>query len=237
MRLLRQSAPLAFTLVLVVAALVACSSTAGAFDLRNPQRVFSNATLQYYFNSKPQTINTMTDQLDAQSWSTTLAGNSTFTIMLELTANANANSIGIYNTLDPNPVPALFLVFPGAATTGWYAEAHFENGNLQVSLFDDHGWSQGYTWYTGVNPNAFGFYLQRPGVLFFSQDSRNNGNPQMLTYAGTGTNWGNWWECFEDQGYDRSTSRFVSTVLSLGSVLPVVPATGTTWGRLKSLYR
>ena len=238
MRLLRTFLPSALTLVLVVAALAACTSTAGAFALRSPQKAFSSSPLQYYFNGKTQAINTLTDQLNAQVWSTTLSGNSTLTIMVELTSNANANTIGIYNTLDPNPAAGgLFMVFPGAATVGWYASAHFENGNLLVSLFDNHGVPQGQTWYTGVSPDAFGFYLQRPGVLFFSEDSRNGGNPQMLTYAGTGRNATTWWECFEDMPYNASTSYFVSAVLSLESMLPVVPTNGTTWGRLKSLYR
>ena len=237
MRLLRQSLQPALALALAVATLVVCVTTADAFSLRSPQYAFNNGALQFYFNSKPQSINTLTDQLNAQSWSTTISGNSTFTFMVELTSSAFANSIGIYNTLDPNPVPPLFLVFPGAAQVGWFATCHFENGNMLVTLFDNHGIIQGQTWYLDVSPTDFGFYLQRPGVLFFSDDSRNGGKPQMLTYAGDGSAYGTWWECFEDQPYNAATSHFVSAVLSLESVLPVVPTNGTSWGRLKSLYR
>jgi hypothetical protein len=234
MRLLRHVLQPALTLALAAAALVVCATTADAFNLRSPQIAFSNGTLQSYLTGKGQAINTLTDQLDAQVWSTSLSGNSTFTIMVEMTASANANGIGIYNT--NVPVPVLFQVFPGAATVGWHALAHFDGGNLLVSLFDNFGAFQGQTFYGGVDPDFFGFYIQGPGGLFFSQDWRNGGSAQILTYAGTGRNAGTWWECFEDLPYNAATSRYVSAVLSLESVSPVA-ASGTSWGRLKSLYR
>jgi hypothetical protein len=237
MRLLRQFLPPALTLILVAATLVACAAPAAAFNLRSPQVSFNNVVLNAYFLGKGQAITTLGDQLDAQTWASTLSGNSTFTIMLERSVVDNMNSIGIYNTNDPNLVPALFQVFPGAATPGWHALAHFSAGNLMVSLFDNMGAFQGQTTYYGVDPDYFGFYLQRQSVLFFSQDGRNpGGKPQMLTYAGTGNNWGTWWECFEDFPYNSGTSGFAGAVLSLESVIPV-PADVTTWGRLKSLYR
>jgi hypothetical protein len=237
MRLLRPILLPALTLVVAAATLVACVAPADAFSLRSPQVSFSNGVLDGYFVGKGQAITTLGDQLDAQTWTATLSGNSTFTIMLERSVVDNMNSIGIYNTNDPNLVPALFQVFPGAATPGWYALAHFQAGNLMVSLYNNMGAFQGQTTYLGVDPNFFGFYLQRQGVLFFSQDGRNpGGKPQMLTYAGTGNNWGTWWECFEDFPYNSQFSNFAGAVLSLESVLPV-PADMTTWGRLKSLYR
>jgi hypothetical protein len=236
MRLLRSFLLPALTLVLVAAALVACVATADAFSLRSPQVPFNNGVLSAYFSGKGQVINPMTDQLDAQVWSTTLSGNSTFSFMLERSVVDNLNSIGLYNTNDVNP--ALYQVFPGAATVGWHALAHFQAGNLIVTLFDNMGAFQGQTTYLNVDPNYFGFYLQRQGVLYFSHDWRNpGGKPQVLTYAGIGTvNSGTWWECFEDFPYNPQLSSFVGAVLSLESVNPV-PAAGTTWGRLKSLYK
>ena len=82
--------------------------------------------------------------------------------------------------------PALFEVFPPNATAGWYAVASFSSGTLVVSLFSNTSVYMGQTVYTGADETAFGFYLRGPGGLFFSGDARNGGNPQVLTYAGTG---------------------------------------------------
>jgi hypothetical protein len=91
--------------------------------------------------------------------------------------------------------------------------------------------------HTGVNPNQFGFYLQGPGGLFYSQDWRNGGLAQILTYLGTGVNSGDKWVCFEDLPYlanDCSTD-FEDAVLVVQSLNPV-KANGTTWGAVKALY-
>jgi hypothetical protein len=223
--------------VVVVVALALAASTAAAFSLRVPQAVINGASLQGYLNGVGESINVYTDQVDAQVWSTSISGNSTFTIMIEYAAFAPSNSVGIYNIDDPNPVPALFQVFPGAASVGWFATAHFgAGGSLVVSLFDNNAVFQGQAAYAGVNRNRFGFYLQGPAGLFFSDDSRNGGNPQMLTYAGTGINFGTWWECFEDLPWTTGDRDFEDAVLLIESVA-ATPTQGMTFGRLKKLYR
>lgn len=217
----------------------AIPGVAHAFTLRSPQVGFDSASLQNYLNlvnPGPPAINVTTDQLDAQVWTSSISGNSTFTLMIELAGNAPLNNIGIYNTNDPSATPALFQLFPGAATAGWYVTAHFASGNLSVALFDNNGVFQGSTFYPGVDANGFGFYLQGPGGTFYSQDSRNGGNPQALTYAGSGVNFGEWWECFEDLPYTSSGADFDDAVLLLQSVVPT-PANTKTWGSVKSTYR
>src|SRR5882762_3520947 len=80
-------------------ALVVMASAAAAFPARSPQVAVGGTGLQTYFNGVGESINVGTDQLDAQVWSSTISGNSTFTLMVELTANTpTTNAIGIYNS-------------------------------------------------------------------------------------------------------------------------------------------
>jgi hypothetical protein len=219
-----------------IAVLVASVSPAAAFGPRVPQIGFANGPLQAYLNAVDGGINVATDQVDGQVWTASISGNATFTLMIELSGFAAGNAIGVYNSNGP-VAPPLFQIFPGAATAGWFATAHFAGGNLTVTLFDNNSVIQGQNFYAGVNANGFGFYLSGPGGTFYSQDARNplnGGNAQILTYLGTGQNFGDWWECFEDVTYGPA-STFAKAVLLLQSVVPTPTAT-TSWGRLKSLY-
>src|SRR5262249_51449813 len=146
--------------------LVASSSVASAFNLRAPQVAFNDTTLLAYLNSQGESINTLTDQVDGQIWNTSVSGNATFTLMIELTANAANNAIGVYNA--SLVVPPLNNVFPGSAPAGWFATAHFSGGNLRVTLFDNNSVIQGQITYPGMPANGFGFYLVGPGGTFFS---------------------------------------------------------------------
>ena len=223
---------------IAVLAVVTSVSTAAAFGPRIPQVPIGGASLQTYLTNNDGGINVLTDQVDAQVWTSSVSGNATFTLMIELTGNARRNSIGIYNAGGPVN-PPLYLVFPGAATAGWFATCHFgPGGALTVLLYDQNAVSQGVTGYAGVNRNSFGFYLQGPGGTFYSQDGRNAGGfAQMVTYLGTGANFGDWWECFEDYPVAGGSDRdFQDAVLLLQSVAPT-PTRATSWGRLKSLYR
>lgn len=220
-------------------AVVAVAPAQAQYSPRVPQIVFSTGSLQGYLNGLGESINVATDQVNAQVWQTGVSGNTEFTLMIELAGNAPANNIGIYNATDPNPVPALFQVFPGAASAGYFANVTFRNSPSRaiVTLFDDQANILGQTTYLGVDRTAFGFYIQGPGGLFFSQDLRNvSGEPHVLTYAGTGINAGEWWQCFEDLAGQGLGADFDDAVLLLQSVVPT-PASTTTWGRLKGLYR
>jgi len=224
------------TLAIAVLAIAMVPPNASAFNLRVPQVALNPASLQGYLNAMDGGINVQTDQLDAQVWTSSISGNSTFTLMIELAGNAASNAIGIYNTNGPVN-PPLFQVFPGAASAGWFATAHFSGGNMVVTLFDNNSIIQGQSFYAGVNSNGFGFYLQGPGGTFYSQDARNPGGAaQALTYLGTGQNFGDWWECFEDIPAANSDLDYDDAVLLLQSVAPT-PVGSRTWGALKSLYR
>lgn len=214
-------------------------TSASAFSLRAPQVAVAGGTLQGYLNSVGESINVNTDQQDASVWSTTISGNTTLTFMLEVAGFAGNNTYGLYNANDPSSTPTLFQVFPGAAGPGWFATAHFTStGGLVVSLFDDNAIFQGQSTYAGVNKNGFGFYISGPGGIFYSQDSRNGGTANVLTYAGTGANLGNWWQCFDDQAYGSGDHDFDDGVIFVESVNPApTPTRATTFGRIKSLYR
>lgn len=219
--------------VLLLAA--SASIAAAQFSLRVPQVPLNGASLQGYLNGVGESINVGTDQVDAQMWTTGASGNSTFTLMIEVSGNAGANSIGVYNT-NGGPVPPQFQIFPPGTVPGWHALAHFSGGNLMVSLFDQNAAFMGQTFYPGVNGNSFGFYISGPGGTFYSEDSRNGGAAQVLTYMGTGLNFGEWWECFEDNPHAGGDQDFDDAVLLMESVVPTDIA-GPTWGRVKTLYR
>jgi hypothetical protein len=232
-------------MVIATASLVlgisAVASQANAFNLRVPQVPVLGGTLQAYLNSKGETINVLTDQQDAQIWSQSASGNAAITLMVELTADAGVNTIGIYN--GSNPTPPLYQVFPGAATAGWFAVMSFRTApdRVVVNLFDSNAVLQGTVTYLGVDANNFGFYITNPstGQTLYSQDGRNPGlSAQMLAYQGTGINIGEWWLCFEDRAVTGggSDQDYDDAVLVLESVNPLatVPA---TIGGVKALYR
>jgi hypothetical protein len=230
-----------FTRVVASLALGALLTTAASAALRSPQVVVNGGSLQGYLNSKGESINVLTDQDAAQTLTSTVSGNSTFTLMIEFAGNAGSNSYGIYNGGDV--APALYQVFPGAAAAGWFAVASFRTSptRVVVNLFDDNAVLQGTNTYLGADRNNFGFYLQQgfgANQVLYSQDARNTGsNPQMLIYPGTGDNSGSWWLAMEDltpaQGADND---FDDAVLFLESVNPV-PTETTTWGSLKARFR
>lgn len=215
-------------------------TAAQAYPARVPQIAlhtgWDGISLHSYLGSVGENLNTQTSQLDLQTWGAPVTGNATFSLRMEIAGYARYNSIGVYNAGAASPTK--FLVFPGAASPGWYATCAFgAGGQLTVRLYDTAHHLQGITNHTGVDRNNFGFYLEGPAGTFWSQDFRNaGGKPQALAYAGTGAYAGRWWECFEDLPYGSSDVDFQDSILLLEAVVPT-PARGSTWGALKSLYR
>jgi hypothetical protein len=228
------------------------ASQANAFALRVPQINVLGGSLQGYLNSQGESINVLTDQQNAQIFAQSASGNALLTLKIELTGNAAANTIGVYNA--SNPTPPLYQVFPGAATAGWFAVMSFRTApvRLVVNIFDASAALVGTNTYLGIDPNNFGFYIQNgaSGIILYSQDGRNPGqSAQMLAYQGTGINAGEWWLCFEDtpvNGANASALASAATVVSdqdfddavciLESVNPLATVPSTL-GSVKGLYR
>lgn len=213
--------------------LIALANTAFA-ALRVPQVPVLGGTLQGYLNANDGGINVATDQNAVQTWATTVSNNTTFSLMIELSGNAATNSVGIYN--GAAAVPALYQVFPGGATTGWFATVAFRNSPTRavVNLFDQNSVLQGSTTYLGADRTNFGYYISGANGTFYSQDYRNPASSaQALTYAGTGINIGQWWLCFEDTHVSVGDQDYDDAVLFLESVNPT-PVSHATWGSLKA---
>ena len=224
----------------VSAAVILTTSTTSAYPLRSPQVSFQSTQLQAFLNTWDGGVNVTTQQLLTPYFQVSSSGNADVTLMAKMTGLASGNSVGVYNTTDPNNPPALFQIFPAAATPGWYANCTFKSsGMLIVSLFDNNTVYQGQTTFTGVDRNHVGFYLFNNSRAnpFYSEDGRNSGgSPQVLTYQGTGANALDLWMCFEDSPYVPTIARFVGAILEVESMVPT-PALNASWGSLKALYR
>jgi hypothetical protein len=191
-------------------------TTATAFDLRAPQIAFNNASLQAYMDTSDGGINTATAQLNSQVRE--FAGNVVFTLMAERSGSAASNTFGLYNAGATSP--AAYQIFPGAATAGWFAAVNISGSTMSVALFDAAAVFQGQATYMGVTSTNLGFYLRGPGGTFYSQDSQNGANPQILTYVATGQHLGAMWECFEDTPWASGSRDFDDTVILAESLTP-----------------
>jgi hypothetical protein len=229
----------AFFVSLSVVALLATGASAG---LRVPQVPVLGGGLQSYLNGVNivgPPINVLTDQSDVQLWVTTI-NSATFTLMFEISSNAAATSIGLYNAGSP-PLP-LYQLFPAGATSGWFATASFRRGptRVVVGLYDDQGNEMGVTTYLGAEAAGIGYYLQGPAGIFYTQDAHNpNGTAQALAYGSMGNFTGEWWLCWEDAPVSGGASDqdYDDTVVNVVSFYGGLPVIKTSWGALKKRFR
>jgi hypothetical protein len=199
--------------------------------LRSPQIPVSGTALATFFASQVQAINVVGSQLDAQRFSLPAGGS--FQVIPFAIPGAN---VGIYNAASPSP--ALYPIYPGAASPGWSAVASFRStpDRVVVSLFDNTNAVVGNNTYLGADHTNFAFYSQFPGGTWYSEDARNPAaRAQMLAYNGTGAHMGSMWFVFESTaaaGGDFADAIFLVTLASAP-----VPATTSNWNRVKALYR
>jgi len=218
----------AATTAIAAITLLAANSHAA---LRSPQVPVSGTALQAFFTSQGQAINVNTDQVDAQTFSAPLGSDLQVLRFIDPSAN-----IGAYNAAAASP--ALYLIFPGAATTGWFSTASFRASpdRLVVNLFDNNGAFVSASTYLGADHTNFGFYAQMPGGTAFSQDSRDpSGRPQMLAFNGTGVDAGFTWLAFEST--PGPGSDFADAVALVGPATAPVLVRPGSWARVKARFR
>ena len=226
--------PCGWAAALVAVALIA--PAANAVTLRSPQVPFFTPPLQTLLDALDPGIDVAAAQVDGQVASVLWPEAVQYTLTLDRVPDGEA--VGIYDTNDPGPTPALYLVVPGVpslSTTGWTAQVQFTATHLTVLLFDQYGIPQGQTSYPGDHRQHFGFYFQNAQGTEYSQDGRNAGGlPQVLTYASPGDP-AVFWECVENAP-STAASRFDSAVLRVVGQFATTTRSNT-WGRLKTLYR
>ena len=223
--------------LLACALLTTLAATAGA-ALRAPQVPVLGGSLQAYLLGVGESINVNTDQDATQAWTKTVSNTQTHTIQFQGTANAAQHILGMYNS--SAAVPTLYVLMSGGVGVLGFSTATFgAGGQLTINRFDSGGNFLSSTVYAaGADPNGFGFYLQGPNGLYFSQDARNPGGlAQALSYKGTGANAGTWWICWEENSRAAGADNdFDDEVLLMESVNPT-PANKTSWGQLKNRFR
>ncbi len=225
------------SLLAAVLVLAAAAPRAPAFSLRAPQVAFDSAVLHGDLNAWDGGINPNTDQINAATIAPSGWWNRSFSVLLEANPTTGT-SIGLYNG-SAGATPTLYTLFTTAAKAGYSVWCRVDvAGVLTVSLFDNTNTFLGMVSYPGANGESLGFYIQSPAGIKYSQDARNGGLPQVLTYAGTGVNMGDYFECFEPYTYDPTRAgAFAGAILQLIPPLPPLPVRHGTWGALKSAYR
>jgi hypothetical protein len=107
---------------------------------------------------------------------------------------------------------------------------------LVAILFDDLGLVIGVTQYPGFDRAHTGLYVQGSGGTWFTEDERNGGQPQALSFAGTGANQGTVFLCFETWPYNPGSSTFTGEILQVQAPCGD-PVRQPSWGQLKAHYR
>jgi hypothetical protein len=199
--------------------------------LRSPQVPVSGTALQSFFTAHGQSINASAAQQDIQQFSIPIS--TSFQVQL---FNASA-TFGAYNASDA--VPALYQVVPGAASTGWFAEASFRTSpqRMVVNLFDATSTLVGTNTYLSADNTDLGFYAQDAvGGAFYTQDARNAGGaPGILVYSATGGLAGSTWFACETSGGPGGD--FADVIALVNFAFAPVPTATTSWSRVKALYK
>ncbi len=204
-----------------------------AFPLRSPQTVFQPGPLQSDLNGAGESIDVLTDQVVNASWIPTLVGCNFVFVMASLDT-AGAETVGVYSTSQASPT--LCPLLPSGARRGWYVACHLVGSTLFAYVFDETNSIVSSASYPGFDLNHTGLYLQGSGGTWFTEDSRNGGKAQALSFAGTDAYYGTVFLCFERSPYDPAASTFASEVLLVEPQCGD-PVLKPTWGQLKALYR
>ena len=174
-------------------------------------------------------ISAVDDQSDVRVWTSSDGGTATAYEVAYLAGNSSVLGIYDYNT------HATHTFSLGSASSSTRVSFDFHNGTLTVSDVD----------VAGVWSGVFGFYLESGGQTFYTEDSRNGGSTQAVSYlikdgtaydlsagslvgASDGTAIGDddWLIAFEDIAYGDSDKDFNDAVFYVKDIAPVPePAT------------
>lgn len=215
--------------VLLLASFFSASPAQAA--ARSPQVPVSGTALATFFAAHGQTIDVNTQQLDLQRTSMPLS--TAFQVQAFV---GISTTVGVYNAAAASP--ALYQVYPGAASGGWFSVGSFRAGpqRLVVSLFDASSALQGSSTYLSADNTDFGFYNTGAPGTFYSQDARNaGGSARILAFNGTGAFAGSTWLCTETGAGPGGDFADVITLVQFQ--FAPVGTEPSTWTRVKRLYR
>lgn len=221
-------------LTLRTIAVLALLATPASAQLRSPQVPVSGSALQSFLNAQGQAIVVATQQLDFTRASIA----SGEAVPVDIRFSAVESGFGLYNA--SVAVPPLYLLYPGAATAGWFVVGSFRTlpTRLVVNLFDENSNLMSTTTYLAGPPDRtnIGFYCQGPSGTAYSQDGRNpDGQPLMLAFAGTGAHAGKTWLAWEST--PGPGADYADAVFLLGGAFTPVDVAKSTWGELKQRFR
>jgi hypothetical protein len=148
-----------------------------------------------------------------EAWVTSSAFGSDARIVMELAGYAGQNRLGIYDIYDTSK---RFELFSGAASAG--ASTSFEVGP-DGTLYGS-GVPAGLTFAS----NLFGFYLQTPVGLWFSQSDLNADSADHLVAYQSGGVYLLGWEDLSSQNWDQDYNDFVVRVSGVDGVAVPEPA-------------
>lgn len=192
-----------FAVVAVVGALIATHAEATPVRLDGPE-----TNLQTILNSKagPGVINVTTDQqLLDEAFALSSFDTGMASIIIELAGYKDLNAFGIYDILDPTNRFQVFAGSASACSPPSICAAAFSPGT--------------------VSSNLFGFYLDTPAGLWFSQTSLNtDGADHMVAYE-RGGQYIFGWEDLSSGGWDQDYNDFVVLVSGVNGVSVPEPAT------------
>ena len=166
------------TTLVALGTVMACGNGALAASINNrpittiPTGTSLQNTLDGITISDPG-IDVVNDQSPFALFDDTSSGGAIGTLVAEIAGFAPGNQFGLYSSNNPNNKA---LIFDGPSTPFDRAFiTFFENGDVQVN---DNPIVKGVG-------DSFGFYLHTPeNNTFYTEDSRNDGNPQALVYQG-----------------------------------------------------
>jgi len=206
---------------------------------RDPQVTISGDGLQSYMDARGQEIDVQTEQDATQFWLPPRCQGGFSLLFLELGAKSDGSSIGFYDV--SAAALSLIEVFPSHASVGWFASVELRYSPSQVTIYlhDESGLPVGPATHLGGIDGSAGFYLHGPGGDFFTEDFRNPaGDPQLLSFLGTGSSTGGWWIAAEDTPLSAGADRdFDDMILFIGRMECPLPVQRSTWGAVKSRFR